>query len=133
LKDAHKDYKTLADIARARGDADGAAEWQRKRDELVAELERRAGGGGGLPAEAVRAVLSLAVACARAGVDGSELPPQAEAVLAQLAEAPAPLASLVPFLRGLAAGEAVRVPEGLPAELAEGLGLLLTAVGEARG
>lgn len=50
LKDAWKDYHTLSEIARARGDETAAAEWARKRDDLLEELERRArgdiGGGG---------------------------------------------------------------------------------------
>lgn len=127
------DYATLADIARARGDDAQADEWQRKCDDLLAELKRRAGGSGGLPPQAVQSILSLAAVCARAGFESQDLPPDAEAALAQLAAAPPPFASLVPFLRGLAAGETVRVPDGLPSELGEVLGQLLDAIGETRG
>lgn len=130
LKEVWKDYNTLANIARARGDDAQAAEWQRKRHDLLAELERRAGGPS-LNPEAMQAILSLAVACARAGVEGAELPPQAEGVLAQLGEAPTPFDALVPFLRGLAKGETVSVPEGLPAELGAALGQMVEAVREA--
>jgi len=55
LKEAWFDYSTLAEIAQARGDLAGAAEWAGKRDGLRAELKRRAGGGlpagfpGGMP------------------------------------------------------------------------------------
>jgi tetratricopeptide (TPR) repeat protein len=43
LKEAWLDYDTLSSIAQARGDLAAAAEWARKRDDLLAELERRAG------------------------------------------------------------------------------------------
>ncbi len=39
LPDVHNDYATLADVARARGDAKAAREWQAKSDAKVAELE----------------------------------------------------------------------------------------------
>jgi len=45
LKEAWKDYGILSKIAHARGDTHAAAEWATKRDELRAELKRRAGGG----------------------------------------------------------------------------------------
>ncbi len=133
LKEAWKDYNNLANIARARGDDAAAEGWEKKRDDLLAELRRRAGGGPGLPPETVQAIGSLAVACVRAGLGGSDLPPQAEAALHQLAGAPPPLDALVPFLRALAAGEDAAVPEGLPGELRQILEGLLAAVAEARG
>jgi len=46
LPELHADYGTLSEIAQARGDLAAAAEWAKKRDDLLAELERRAGGGG---------------------------------------------------------------------------------------
>lgn len=49
LKEAWRDYNTLCEIAQARDDTDAAAEWARKCDDLLAELKRHAGGGGGLP------------------------------------------------------------------------------------
>jgi hypothetical protein len=67
LKEASKDYHTLSEIATARGDAGDAAEWARKRDELRAELERRAGGGGGIHAQMLQALHALTMACAGAG------------------------------------------------------------------
>jgi len=39
------DYSGLAQIARARGDEAQAAQWEAKRDEVQAELARRARGG----------------------------------------------------------------------------------------
>jgi tetratricopeptide (TPR) repeat protein len=42
LKEARVDYDTLSEIVAARGDSAPAAEWARKRDELLAELQRRA-------------------------------------------------------------------------------------------
>ena len=44
LKEARPVYNTLSEIAAARGDTAAAAEWARKRDDLLAELERRAAG-----------------------------------------------------------------------------------------
>ncbi len=46
LKEAFMDYHTLSEIAEARGDLDVAADWAKKRDDLLAELERRARGDG---------------------------------------------------------------------------------------
>jgi tetratricopeptide (TPR) repeat protein len=43
LKEVFIDYHILSSIAQARGDLATAAEWARKRDDLLAELERRAG------------------------------------------------------------------------------------------
>ncbi len=40
LPSVHMTYGSLAEIARARGDAEAAAEWQAKRDAKIAELER---------------------------------------------------------------------------------------------
>ncbi len=51
--------------------------------------------------------------------------------MAQFDAAPPPFAALAPFLRGLAAGEDVSVPGGLPPELRDALGQLLAAVAEA--
>jgi tetratricopeptide (TPR) repeat protein len=45
LKEAWRDYHTLSEISQARGDLAAAAEWTKKRDDLFAELKRRAGGG----------------------------------------------------------------------------------------
>src|SRR5262249_13298538 len=58
--------------------------------------------------------------------------PDVEESLAALATWPAPLDTLVPFLRSLAAGEEPAVPGSLPREVVEGLGPVLTAVRAAR-
>ena len=133
LKEVFRDYNNLADIARARRNESEAAEWERKRDEVLEELERRAqGGGSGLPAQVLQGIQALAIACAQAGVDESDLDPQIEAALSQLDQAPAPLDALAPFLRSLAAGQAPSVPSALPGELRQMLEALLEAVREAR-
>lgn len=44
LKEAVSDYHILSEIAQARGDLAAAAKRAKKRDDLLAELERRAGG-----------------------------------------------------------------------------------------
>lgn len=136
LKGVYVSYNTLAEIAHARGEDEEAAQWRQKHDELVAELERRArgpAGSAGLPPEAVQALLTLAAACARSGLEGADLPPDAESTLAQLDELPPPLRSLSGTYRALAAGEVPSLPSGLPAALEEGLKELLAAVAEARG
>ena len=46
LGEAWKVYKVLSEIAQAQGDLAAAAEWAKKRDGLLAELKRRAGGQG---------------------------------------------------------------------------------------
>ncbi len=43
LKEAWRDYYTLSEVAQARGDLAGAAEWAKKRDALLAEIKRRVG------------------------------------------------------------------------------------------
>jgi len=45
LKEAFQDYNTLAEIAQARGDLTAVTEWAKKRDDLLADLKRRAGEG----------------------------------------------------------------------------------------
>ncbi len=47
LKEVFRDYSNLSYIAEARGEISAAAEWGKKRDDLLAELERRARGDGG--------------------------------------------------------------------------------------
>jgi tetratricopeptide (TPR) repeat protein len=50
LKEALLSYRTLIEIAYARGDLDVATEWSRKRDDFMEELERRMWGSDDLPA-----------------------------------------------------------------------------------
>jgi len=132
LKEVANSYAGLAAIARARGNEAQAADWQRKCEELRAELQRRAQGEGGVPPQFLQALRSLAMACARAGVDGSDLDPQAESALVQVEQLAAPLNALGPVLRGLAAGDLQAVPEGLPEPLAETLAEIIDAVKQAR-
>ncbi|MFL6293086.1 MAG: hypothetical protein ACJ759_19505, partial [Thermoanaerobaculia bacterium] len=129
LKEAWKDYDNLSEIAQARGDLAAAAEWARKRDDLLAELKRRAGGGGGLAPQMLRALQALAIACARAGFGEDELGPGEEEALAQLDGFPAPFPEFAGFLRRIAAGEAPAVPGGLPDELREWLERLVAELG----
>jgi tetratricopeptide (TPR) repeat protein len=118
LKEAWMNYHTLSEIAAARGDPAAAAEWARKRDELLAELKRRAGGGG-IPSAMLNALAQLTAACARAGFAGETLDPAAEEALAQLDGFPAPFPAFAAHLRSLAAGTLAPVPAGLPKELHE--------------
>jgi tetratricopeptide (TPR) repeat protein len=132
LKEVERDYGVLAAIARVQGNEAQAADWQRKRDEVQAEQMRRAQGEGGLPPRFLQAIQSLAVACARAGVDHADLDPQAEAALAEVEQLPAPLNALAAVLRGLAAGDLPAVPDGLPQPLTAILVEIVEAVKQAR-
>ena len=131
LKEAHMVYHTLAEIAQARGDAQAAAEWAGKRDELLAELKRRAGGGGGLSAQVLRSLEQLTHVCALAGFGGGELGPAEEEALATLDQHPAPFPYFVAYLRQLAAGQLSPIPASLPTELREVLESLVQAIREA--
>ncbi len=117
LKEAHIAYNTLAQIARARGDEAQATSWEKKRDDLLAELERRAGGTGTLSPAFLRTLQSLAVACAQTGFGGEPLDPQVEEALAQIAKLPAPINELAPTLRALAEGRLSPPPSTLPPEI----------------
>ena len=133
LKEAWMDYDTLAEIAQARGDTRAAAEWTQKRDDLHAELERRAGGGGGMDAQMLRGLQQLAIACAQAGFGDGDLDPGAEETLATLTSYPAPLPDFAAHLRQLAAGQLPPTPASLPAELRQTLDQLAQAIREAQG
>ena len=132
LKEAWEDYDTLSEIAQARGDSQAAAEWAQKRDDLLAELERRAGGGRGLSAQMLKALQQLAIACAQAGFGGDDLDPGAEETLAKLDGYPAPFPDFVAHLRQLAAGQLPPIPDSLPAELRQFLEPLAQAIREAQ-
>lgn len=128
LKEAWKDYATLSEIAEARGDTTAAADWARKRDELLEELERRAGGGSaGLPPAVLRGLQALTIACAQAGSGEGTLGPVEEEALAQLEQAPGPFPAFAGFLRDIAANRPTSIPAGLPNELAEWLNEVLSA------
>jgi tetratricopeptide (TPR) repeat protein len=132
LKEAWKVYSVLSEIARARGDLAAAAEWAQKRDDLLAELERRAGGGGGLAPQMLQALQRLTLACAQAGFGEDGLGPGEEEVLAQLDGLPAPFPELADFLRRIAAGEVPVIPGGLPRELGEWLEAVVAEIGRGR-
>jgi hypothetical protein len=131
-KEAWKDYNTLSEIAQARGDLAAATGWAQKRDDLRAELERRAGGGGGLPAQMLKTLQGLAMACFQAGLEDEDLGPDAQEALAQLDQLPAPFPELAAFLRRIAAGELPPIPDGLPPELREWLETLAEAIRQAQ-
>jgi hypothetical protein len=132
LKGAWMDYDTLSEVAQARGDTRAAVEWAQKRDDLLAELERRAGGDGP-PAQMLKALQQLALACARAGFGGTDLDPDAEEALATLDGYPAPLSEFAAWLRELAAGRLPTIPAALPAELRQIVEPLSQAIQEAQG
>lgn len=104
-------HAQLADAKTA--DLAAAAEWAKKRDDLLAELERRAGGGGGLPAQMLKALQALTVACAEAGFGGGGLGPTEEEALAHLGGLPAPFSEFADFLRQIAGGELPPITDGL--------------------
>ena len=128
LKEAWKDYNTLASIARARKKPEEAAAWEQKRAALLAELKRRAG-----PSVNLQALVNVAVACAQAGLNRATLDPQIEEAVAGVAKALPPLDSLAPFLRALAAGNLPDLPAALPAEITAVLQQVIEAVKEAQG
>jgi hypothetical protein len=130
LKEAFRDYGTLAKIAAARGDTAAAAEWARKRDDLHAELERPAGGGRAFSAQTLRALEALILACARTGFGGETLDPAVEENLAQMDAAANPFPAFSGVLRQLAGGHIPPVPAGLPKELHELLHNIIQAIRE---
>ncbi len=123
-----KVYASLADIARARGDAATADQWQAKAEAKRAEMQRRARGDDGDqggdqggdqrdhtgpttidPAdprhrELLQALTALAQAVYQARTQGQPLPPDAAEALAQLAKHPDPLPAYAAFLQAIAAG-----------------------------
>ncbi|HYN22994.1 MAG TPA: tetratricopeptide repeat protein, partial [Thermoanaerobaculia bacterium] len=131
LKEAFRVYHTLSEISQARGDLAAAAEWAKKRDDLRVELERRAGGGGGLAPQMLKALQALTLACAQAGFDDGALGPAEEEALANLDGLPAPFPDFAAFLHQIAAGEVPPLPNNLPAELRQWLGELVQAIQKA--
>ncbi len=128
LLDAWKDYDTLSEIARVRGDIAAAGEWAQKRDALREEVKRRAGSGEGLPAQMLLALQALTVTCAQAGFGEGTLGPDEEEALAQLDQGRAPFPEFAAFLRQLAAGQLPTIPHGLPAELRQWLEALTQSI-----
>jgi tetratricopeptide (TPR) repeat protein len=130
LQDAWKDYDTLANVARARNEITDASDWEQKRDALVAELRRRAGVPT-LPQQTLQALTQLALVCGQAGLERTLLGADVEAALATISTWPAPIDSLVPFLRAIASGDLPSLPPSLPRELADALTQVLHAVQQA--
>ena len=128
LMDVWRDYHTLSEIALARGDAATASEWVQKRDAILAERERRAGGGGALPAQVLKALQDLTITCAQAGFGDGAFGSAEEESLASLDQAPDPFPEFAAFLRGLADGQLMPIPDGLPGELRQWLGELAQAI-----
>ncbi|MFO0757720.1 MAG: hypothetical protein U0359_14580 [Byssovorax sp.] len=130
LKDAWKSYAILAQIARARGDEAQAATWETKRDDLLTELRRRAGGPA-LPSDLLEALQSLILACVQTGFAEDHpitpIDPQIEEALAQVAKAPPPLDTLAPHLKALTQGKLPPIPATLPPEVRD----LLTQIHQA--
>ncbi|MFC1718198.1 tetratricopeptide repeat protein [Candidatus Poribacteria bacterium] len=135
LPDVYKSYGVLAEIARARGDQEAAAEWQAKYEAKVAELEklRRGEGAGGQPAgmqeQVVKAIMALAQAAFNARKSNALLPPEAAELLAQITQLPPPMGGIGPFLQAIAQGEDIPpMPPELPPELGEILNSLVEAI-----
>jgi len=133
LKEAWKTYAILSQIAQARGDTQTGAAWARKRDNLRAELQRRAGGGNTIPAPLLQPLQQLARACARAGF-GADQPqaigPAEEEALATLDCWPDPFPDLAAHLRELATCRLPSIPDNLPPELCQLLEDLARAIRE---
>jgi hypothetical protein len=130
LKEAWRSYNALSGIAPALSDTSVAAEWAQKRDDLRAELERRTGGSGALPAKMVQALQQLAIACAHAGFGDARTRPGRNEALAKLDGYPVPFPDFVAYLRQLAASQLPPIPTSLPAELREFLEPLAQAIRE---
>lgn len=128
LKEAWRDYNTLSEIAEARGDLVAAAEWAKKRDDLLTELDRRAGGGGSLAPQMLEGLQALTIACAQAGFGEGALGLAEEEALAQLNGFPTPFPAFAAFLRQIAAGRLAPIPDGLPGELRDWLEGLVNSI-----
>ena len=133
--DLWKTYHHLADLARDRGDAAAAAQWQAKCEAKLAELEARRRADRGeedtqpqVDPQLVQVILALAQAAHQARSSRAPLPPEAGELVAQLMEQLGPLGQVGLFLSSVAANKAVpAVPAGLPPQLAQ----ILEALAEA--
>jgi tetratricopeptide (TPR) repeat protein len=139
LKDLYMGYHILAEVARARGNEAQTAQWETKRDEVRAELARRARGGDAanqrLSSQQIEAITQLAAACVRAGLGGTELSSEAEATVAQVeSDAAGLLQPLGHYLRRLASGPASETIVALatpPADLAQPLSQIFAKLHQA--
>ncbi|MBP9826660.1 MAG: tetratricopeptide repeat protein, partial [Thermoanaerobaculia bacterium] len=128
LNDVWKEYNTLSKIAAARQDPAAASDWAQKRDAKLAEVERLAGGGGGVPTQMLQALQALTLACAQAGFGGQSLDPGAAEALCTLDGYPAPFPIFSAALRQLAAGQLPAIPGALPGELQQILTTIVEAI-----
>jgi tetratricopeptide (TPR) repeat protein len=133
LKEVLNDYGNLLIIARVRGDIRAAAEWAQKRDDLRAELNRRAGSGGGLSTQVLKGLQQLALVCAQTGFGDSSLDLRVEEALAKLDKSPSPFPDFAAYLRQLAGRLLPPIPASLPAELRQILEQMEQEIREARG
>ncbi len=129
--DVWKDYNSLSEIAAARDAPAAAAEWAEKRDAKLAEVERLAGGGSGVPIQMLQALQALTVACARTGFRDQRLAPDAEEALGTLDGYPAPFSLFSAALRQLAAGQIPAIPDALSSELQQILAAIVEAIRKA--
>jgi tetratricopeptide (TPR) repeat protein len=118
LKEVVRDYDSLSEIAQARGDLSSAAEWAKKRDDLLKEIEGRAGEHVGLSKNLLRALKVLTIACVEAGFGNGDLGTD-EKPWAQFDQFPAPLPEFAVALRQIAAGNLPPIPQSWPRELRE--------------
>jgi tetratricopeptide (TPR) repeat protein len=135
--DTWKDYLSLAQVARARGESTAADQWQAKADAKHAEMQRRARGGSEDAADAadpaaaalqnrqfLDALVALAqavyqhqaAAAAQPPAPVQPLPPDIAETLAQLTQLPPPLPTFAAFLQAIAASQRP-TPAPLPALL----------------
>ncbi|MCP5085399.1 MAG: tetratricopeptide repeat protein, partial [Rhodobacteraceae bacterium] len=136
IPDVFKTYWNLAALARDRGNAAAAAQWQAKYDAKRAELDaRNRADGAGQAAnplanpQLVQFVAALAQAAYQARAANASLPPEAAEALAELMEQPGALGQIGLFLSAIVAGEAVpAVPAGLPPQLTDILQALVAAL-----
>ncbi len=134
--DVWKDYNNFMEIAHARGDTEGAAQWQAKRDAKIAEVKKLrrgegapAAGNRGVPKEVVEFVTALAQAAYHARQAGQPMPPDAAEALAQLHQAPPPFPAIAAFFEAVAGGHPATVPDDLPPPLDAICAELLKAAG----
>ncbi|MCA9922374.1 MAG: tetratricopeptide repeat protein [Anaerolineales bacterium] len=137
LPDVSTTYYFLVELARDRGDAAAAAQWQAKHDAKLAELEaiRRADREAGTSEVSktsevlTKTILALAQAAYQSRTTRAPLPPEAGEAIAQLMEQPGPLGQIGLFLAAVAANEPVpAIPPGLPPQLAQILQALVEAL-----
>ena len=120
LRAVRNDYATLATIARTRKNPTDVAAWERERDAIA------------LSQTTVQSLMQLAWAFVQKSLARTPLGADEEQSLATLSKLPAPLGTLAPFLRALAAGDIPPLPPSLPHELVAPLTQVLDAVREAR-